>query len=258
MRLKTVALPVEHGSWGLVLEPILLGLLVAPTWGGALLVIAAFCAFLLRRPLNVTYSEWQRRRRHRMATAVSFIALYGSIALLSFVGAVWLAGWSMLLPLVLALPFGLVFLWYDLTNQSRSWQAELTAPVAFSAIATSLALIDGWPAGQAYALWGVLVGRAIPSILYIRSRIRLDRGRPHNIWSPLAAHLAALVGVVGLIGLGLLPILPIVAFTLLLIRAAVGLSKYRRPVHIKIIGFTEIGLGLLTVLSVVVGYWLVI
>ena len=256
VRLKTVALPAEHGSWGLVLEPILLGLLVGPSWGGALLAVAAFAAFLLRWPLKVAYAEWHRQRRQRLVAAIKFIGLYGLIALVAFVGAVWLAGWAMLLPLVLALPFGLIFLWYDLYNQSRSWQAELTAPVAFSAVATSLALIDGWSTGPAYALWGVLVARAIPSILYVRSRIRLERGKPHNTGWPVITHLIALIGVGGLIWLRFLPVLPIAAFLLLLGRAMVGLSQYRRPVSIKVVGFTEMGLGLLLVLSVALGYWL--
>ncbi|HRO23471.1 MAG TPA: YwiC-like family protein, partial [Promineifilum sp.] len=39
---KSVALPAEHGSWSLVSEPIVLGMLVAPTWAGLALVIAAF------------------------------------------------------------------------------------------------------------------------------------------------------------------------------------------------------------------------
>ena len=117
----------------------------------------------------------------RGQAAIRFALLYGSLALVAFMGSVWLAGWSMIPPLLLALPFGLIFLWYDHHNQSRSWQAELTAPIAFSAIATCIALIDGWSIGPAYALWVVLVARAIPSILYVRSRIRLDRGRA---WRP--------------------------------------------------------------------------
>jgi hypothetical protein len=217
--------------------------------------VAAFAAFLLRWPVKVAYNERQRERRQRMAAAVRFIALYGAIALGAFLGAVWLAGWSMLLPLLLALLFGLVFLWFDLKNRSRSWQAELTAPIAFSAVATSIALIDGWPAGPAYALWAVLVARAIPSILYVRSRIRLDRGKPHQTWLPVVTHLAALLGVIVLIGLGLLPLLTLIPFLLLLGRAVVGLSKYRRPVSIKTVGFTEMGLGLVTVLSVAIGTW---
>ena len=40
VRLKTLALPTEHGGWGITLEPVVLGLLVAPT-------VAAFVTFVL-------------------------------------------------------------------------------------------------------------------------------------------------------------------------------------------------------------------
>jgi hypothetical protein len=35
LNLKSVALPVEHGGWGMLGEPLLLALLVAPSWAGA-------------------------------------------------------------------------------------------------------------------------------------------------------------------------------------------------------------------------------
>ena len=47
---RSVAIPDEHGGWGLTAEPVLLGLLVAPSWPGALLGVAAFVAFLVRSP----------------------------------------------------------------------------------------------------------------------------------------------------------------------------------------------------------------
>ena len=32
---RSVAVPTEHGGWGLTFEPVLLGLIVAPSWAGA-------------------------------------------------------------------------------------------------------------------------------------------------------------------------------------------------------------------------------
>jgi hypothetical protein len=52
-RLKGVALPASYGSWSLVSEPILLGLLVAPSWAGFLLALAGFLTFLLDQPLKI-------------------------------------------------------------------------------------------------------------------------------------------------------------------------------------------------------------
>ena len=45
VRLRSIALPTEHGGWGFTLEPILLGLLVAPTWAGFGLAVATAIGF---------------------------------------------------------------------------------------------------------------------------------------------------------------------------------------------------------------------
>ena len=51
VRLKTIALPAEHGGWGLLFEPIALGLLVAPSIAGLYLALSAVGFFLARHPL---------------------------------------------------------------------------------------------------------------------------------------------------------------------------------------------------------------
>jgi hypothetical protein len=56
-----------------------------------------------------------------------------------------------------------------------------------------------------------------------------------------------------LVLLELLPALVMAAFLVLLFRAAVGLSGYRRRVSVTTIGFMEVGFGVLTVLSVAFG-----
>ena len=59
---RAVAIPSEHGGWGLTLEPALLGLLVAPSIAGAAIGLAAFLAFLVRTPLKTVLVD---RVRHR-------------------------------------------------------------------------------------------------------------------------------------------------------------------------------------------------
>ncbi|HDL49896.1 MAG TPA: prenyltransferase, partial [Actinobacteria bacterium] len=41
VRLRSVAMPTEHGGWGFTLEPIILGLLVAPSPAGWEIAAAA-------------------------------------------------------------------------------------------------------------------------------------------------------------------------------------------------------------------------
>ena len=254
-RLRTIALPAEHGSWGLTLEPILLGLLIAPSWGGLGLAIGAFGLFLLRWPVKVAQTSRRQQRYPRMTLALRFVALYGLLTFGGLLVGVWQAGWRPLWPLLAALPFGLIFFLYDSQNRSRSWQAELAGPVAFSATATIIALAAGWAVGPALALWFVLVARAVPSILYVRARIRLDRGRPHQPAIAIGTHGVALAIVVWLVWVDWLPWLTLSVFVLLLARAIWGLSHYRRPVPIKVIGFSELGWGLLLVLVVILGYY---
>ena len=58
---RSVALPSEHGGWGLTAEPALVGLIVAPSAAGACLAGAALTAFLVRTPLKVAAVELQAR-----------------------------------------------------------------------------------------------------------------------------------------------------------------------------------------------------
>jgi hypothetical protein len=84
--LRTVALPHEHGGWGLTLEPVLLGLLVAPSVAGGALGAAAVLAFLVRTPLKVVGVDWWRHRhlpRTRLAARVAALELAAMAALVS-------------------------------------------------------------------------------------------------------------------------------------------------------------------------------
>ncbi|MCB0972737.1 MAG: YwiC-like family protein, partial [Acidimicrobiales bacterium] len=57
-----MAMPTEHGGWGLTLEPVVLGLLVAPSIAGTCIGLAAIVAFLARTPLRIVLVDLRRRR----------------------------------------------------------------------------------------------------------------------------------------------------------------------------------------------------
>src|SRR3990172_6520564 len=61
--IKSVALPAEHGGWGFTLEPIFLGMLVAPSWYGALLGLSALAVFLIHQPVKVATKDRIKGRR---------------------------------------------------------------------------------------------------------------------------------------------------------------------------------------------------
>jgi hypothetical protein len=257
MRLRAIAIPAEHGSWGFLLEPIFLGLLVAPSLPGIYLALAVVAVLFTRQPLRIAWVDRRRGKRYdRTVVAERFGLLYGAIALLGLIAAIQAAGLTPFLPLLFASPFLLVFLIHDVQRQSRAWPAELAGPVALAAVATSIAVAGGWAFPEALALWAVLAARAVPSVLYVRARLRLGRGEAPNRAMPLAAHVGGLALVVGLVWVGLLPALAVLPFVVLLARAAWLLSPSTLSTSTRAIGFSELGLGVLTVVLVAAGYGL--
>lgn len=252
---RAVALPTEHGGWSFISEPILLGLLLAPTWPGLALGVAAFAAFLLRQPLKLLLKDWRAGRAvPRTMTARRFVLLYGGVLLAA--GALMLLALptvEALLPLALALPLLGALLAADLRGQSRALGVELAGALAPGGIASALALIGGWALAPALGLWMALAAKAITAVLYVRARLRLERGEAVNGGLAVGAHAVALAILGAAVVWGLLPITAPVAMLVLLARAAVGLSALRKPRPPKIIGMQEIGYGLLFVLLIVLG-----
>ncbi len=120
-------------------------------------------------------------------------------------------------------------------------------------MATSIAVAGGWELVPASILWGALAARAVPSVLYVRARIRLEKGRPHRVAPVIGAHVAALLLVAAWVAAGRLTWLVATVFALLLVRAAGGLSPLRRPGSITRVGIGEMVWGVLTVLAIAFG-----
>jgi hypothetical protein len=230
-------------------------LLAAPSWSGLLFAIAGLLTFLLNQPLKIILADHQRGRRYaRTRLAFRVAVVYFLLAALCFMAAVWIVGLLPLLPLALAVPLLFIFLVYD-NRPGRSWQAELSAPAGFSAIAASIALAAGWNLGPALALWVIMIARSVPAVLYVRARLRLAKGKEANSAPAMGAHMLALVVVAILVALQLAPPTAVLAFLLLLLRAAIGLSPYRRDFTAMTLGWIETGTGLFTVLLIAFGYW---
>jgi hypothetical protein len=253
---KSVALPAEHGSWSLVSEPILLGMFIAPTWPGLALVVAAFFLFLLNRPFKIYWTDRRRGRFYeRTALARRYTLIFGAVALAAAIAALVLGGWRPFVPFLLAAPLLLIFMIYD-QRPGRHWQAELAAPVAFAALVMSVALAGGYSWIVALALWGFMSARTVPAVMFVRARLRLDKGKPVSLWKTIVAHIAAVVLVALLVWQGWLPMTAAIAMIILLGRAIWGFSDYRWRSSMKALGFLETGFGLLAVLLVAIGFWL--
>ena len=255
VRVKTVALPVEHGGWGLSLEPVVLGLLVAPSWPGLFLSLATLGAFLARHPLKIVAGDRRRGRRFpRTPIAERFVILYGGIATLGLVAAFkTAASGEFLLPLVLAAPLASIQLIYDTKGRSRELLPEVAGSIAMASVAASLALAGGWSRPLAFSLWLVLAARIVPTILFVRARLRLLRGHAACMASVILAHSAATAVVLALARMRLDPMPAVAASLVLLLRAAFGFTE-RRPITAKRVGLRELGFGAITVFAVAAGY----
>jgi hypothetical protein len=252
VRLRPIALPAEHGSWSFLFEPVLVGGLVAPSAGGACLAAAAAALFLARNPSRVILRARSGSTRVPVARAVA--GAYAGVGAAALALAVLLAGARPLLPLLLTAPFGLVFVLLDTRNEGRSLLAELCGPLALGASAPAIALAAGWTSVGATVLYGLVVAKALPTVLYIRARLRLADGRRARRAPAVAAHALALALAAASARAGLSPWLATLAMALFLARAAHGLSPRRGALTVAQIGAIEVVMSVAFVALVVASY----
>lgn len=240
---RAVALPSEHGGWGLTLEPVVLGLLVAPSRAGAALGLAALVAFVARTPMKVVLVDrWRHRWLPRSRTAARIAAVELLLLAVLVIAAGRWAGWSWLVPVGLALPLFATELSFDMRGRGRRLIPELCGAVGISSVAAAVAIAGGESARLAAGLWLVLAARAVASIPFVR--VQISRLR-HGAGSTTTSDAAQLTGVAIAgsavwveqrlaVGLG--------AVAVLAVAQAVWV---RRPaVAAKVLGLRQMALGL--------------
>jgi len=256
VRWRTVALPTEHGGWGFISEPILLGLLLAPTWGGLALGIAAFAAFLLRHPLKLYIKDIRAGRRvPRTLAARRFVLIYSGVMIAAAMLMVLLmSSLIVLVPIGLSIPLIGMQFWRDIHNKGRSLTAELAGAIATGAFASSIVLIDEWTFALAMGLWLALAAKGVTAVLYVRSRLRLERDKPASRLLTISVHVSGVLLLLVATAYALLPWTAPLAMVILAIRAGIGLSSLRKARPAKVIGIQEMIYGSGFVLLVVLGY----
>ncbi|MDQ7027718.1 MAG: YwiC-like family protein [Anaerolineae bacterium] len=256
VNLRSIALPTEHGGWGFLIEPILLALLIAPSWQGLILAVAVVSLFLLHQPLKIAIKDNLKRRRvPRTQWAERFALLYGGLGISLILILTTFNGASFLLPMMVGSIFALVQVFYDGRNKSRNLIPELSGAIALAATASSMALLANWTLIPALILWLILSTRALTAIIYVRVRLRMAYGKPHNKHFALGLHIMALVIFTIFVFYDLMPVVTVLAMLILVIRAFKGILAPAPQVTPKIIGFTELAFGMIYVLVVSFGYW---
>ncbi len=249
--LRSVAVPTEHGGWGLTAEPILLGLTVAPSVAGACIGLAAMLAFMARTPLRVVLVDRHRHRdlertglaRKVLLVEVAAISALGVAAVLTSPAAFW---W----PAAIAAPLVALELWFDTRSRSRRLVPELAGTYGICSVAAMILLASGHPPAQAIAVWLILAGRATTAIPHVRAQIFRLHGRPASPATLLAADAGALATVIAAVVID-----PAVAAGAVAVSAVIVFQRAtaRHAVPAKVIGIRQSILGLAVVIATAAG-----
>jgi hypothetical protein len=247
-------LPTDHGSWAFVLEPVLLGLLVAFSSSAAWLGLAVLLGFIARKPAsklalktNGPGSTLQRQAR----VALTIFALL-SLSSLGF--AVFYASPIILLPLALAAPGVWLFARQEIDGQTRSLIAELVGTGICSLPLVAIAAAAGWSWTPALSLGLVNLARAWPTLLLVRALLRSSRGETGGRRVAIGAQLLAPGVLILLATLHQVP-WPVVAMnSVLSARALLFLCGIFSAQSAKRIGIAEVIWGFAYVVSVTAAY----
>jgi hypothetical protein len=241
--LRPIVLPAEHGGWGFLFEPIALGLLVAPSRAGGLVALAAVLAFFVRQPLKLALQDLRRGRCYPRTPYCRWIAAgFAGAAAFALAAAVAIDGTAMLIPVVVAAPLALALIASDAMHHGRSLLPEMAGATAMSLVAAVIAVAGGTSNTAAFGLAGIVAGRSLPAILYVRTLLgRTQRG------AAVAAHVLAIVAAAWYA-----PPFAVAAMVALLVRAVWGLAH--EPPPAKTIGWREIAFGAMTIVLVAIGY----
>lgn len=242
-RLKTILVPAEHGGWGFVGTPVVLGLLVAFSWSGVSLGAAAFMFFLSRQPLKIAAKDVFRKKvypRTRMA-AWSAICLAAVACALLAVGSQGLPLWPLGGFCILAL----VQAGFDATGRGRAVFPEVVGASAAAAFAGMIVLAGGASETTALAVWLILVVHAALAIAYVSARLRRAKHEAASLVGVAVLAASSIVLGMALVSLGLATWPLPSALVLLAARAGWGLSTLSRSIRTQAIGFQELGYSLL-------------
>jgi hypothetical protein len=252
VKIRSIALPTEHGGWGFTLEPIVLGLLVAPSASAWEISAAALGIFLARRPVKILSTDLVRGRwLPRSRVALIFAILYGGVALAGAIGALITAEGPFWIPVLVAVPFALLALRADAHSKNRALIAELSGSIAMGATVSAITISGGWDLAPAFGLWLILAARDVAAIALVRGQVRRLHDKPAGTSTIYGVQAAAVGAVAIAAAAGIVPWLGVVAVAIVGLVAVVSLN--REPVQAKVIGWTQMGVGLTVVLVTALG-----
>lgn len=244
---RQVAVPCEHGGWSLTAEPVVLGLLVAWSWSGLALGVAAMLGFVARTPLKVVLVDrWRHRWLDRSRLAARIVAVeVAVIAALGLVAATGASNGWFWVPLAAAVPLIALELWFDMRSRSRRLLPELAGTIGIGSVVAAITLAAGERVALALGLWVVISARAAAAIPFARSMVFRAHGRPVSRWHSDLAQALAFVAVVAAWLFDAIPFAPVPAIGAI---AVFNVAAVRGPVkRAVVVGLQQMTCGIAVV-----------
>jgi len=252
LHIKKVSFPPEHGSWGFVLEPLILSVLVSYSIQGLLLAVSSFFIFLNHQPVRVLLNK--KVNKQLFLPALLFFTIYSAFIFISFFNVYRNTIIENLLPFVVAILLMLIFFVLELRQKGRKLIAEFIAPISITFIGVSIVLIGGWNIYAAITFAVVLLARSITTVLYIHLKVQHIKKKNFSKQLLYFTETVFFVLLVLLMLSNLVPMLSIIAVIMLIVRAVYGLSNKGLLENIKTMGIKEFIFGILYLVIVYIGY----
>ncbi len=245
---RSIALPAEHGGWGLTAEPVVLGLAVAFSPAGLAMGLAALMAFVARTPVKVVLVDrWRHRRSERSRLAGRIAVVEVTIVVILLAVAAVNAPHRSWIPLIVASPLIGLELWYDMRSRGRRLVPELAGTIGIGSFAAAIALAGDAATATAVGLWCVVAARAVAAIPFVRVELKRAKDHPAERWHSDAAQLTAIAIVTAGWFARWVPIAAVVAIGLLALLHVIAVRRAPRPA--TTIGIVETIAGLTVVMT---------
>ncbi len=252
-KLRKVAYPKEHGSWGFLIEPLLLALLVAYTNTGLLLALSTFVIFLAHQPVRILLNNHDKVLKQ---VALIVLVVYSALVVFLLSEIFSQVEYEILFPFAIAIAMMFFFLILELLKLGRYLIVEFIAPVAISLIGLNIALFDGWTVNNLIAFEIVLLSRAIPTVLYVNVKLLFFKKLKTNLLPLRISEVFFLAITIILFIYCYIPFLSIIAVLMFITRSYIGLLPRNKNENVKKLGIKEFIFGFSFVIINAIGYLL--
>ena len=250
--IRQITLPTEHGSWGFVLEPLVLALLVAYTFPGLMLALCTFFMFLSYQPLRILFKKKNNSELNKYALIV--FSVYVFLAAVFFFITFSQSELIALTPFVLSVIIMLIYLIILYRQKNRELISELSASFSISILTLSILLFKGWQIKYVIAFLIVLLARSIPTTFYVHTKLQMFKKKEFRNTLPMISTYIFTGILFWTSMLGLTPYLTIAASLMLLVRSHIGIFYIKENFKVVNFGIMEFVYGGLFIIITAVGY----